>query len=60
MANVIRAVPGGATAELDQGAVFHWGQLMAAALPGAVAVASIYSLFAEHYVAGLTSGAVKQ
>ena len=40
--------------------VFYWGQLMAAALLGSVPVAIIYSFFVEHYVAGLTAGAVKQ
>ena len=35
-------------------------QLMAAALLGSVPVAIIYSFFVEHYVAGLTAGAVKQ
>ena len=34
--------------------------LMAAALLGSVPVAVIYSFFVEHYVAGLTAGAVKQ
>ena len=56
----VRTVPVGAIAELVKGDVFYWGQLMAAALLGSVPVAVIYSFFVEHYVAGLTSGAVKQ
>jgi len=32
---------------------------MAAALPGSVPVALIYTLFVEQYVTGLTAGAVK-
>jgi multiple sugar transport system permease protein len=32
---------------------------MAAALLGSIPVAIIYSFFVEHYVAGLTTGAVK-
>ncbi len=56
----VRTVPVGAIAELIKGDVFYWGQLMAAALLGSVPVAVIYSFFVEHYVAGLTAGAVKQ
>src|ERR1700704_4545302 len=56
----VRTVPVGAIAELVKGDVFYWGQLMAAALLGSVPVAIIYAFFVEHYVAGLTAGAVKQ
>ena len=56
----VRAVPVGAISELVRGDVFYWGQLMAAALLGSVPVAIIYSFFVEHYVSGLTAGAVKQ
>ena len=56
----VRTVPVGAIAELVKGDVFYWGQLMAAALLVSVPVAVIYSFFVEHYVAGLTAGAVKQ
>jgi multiple sugar transport system permease protein len=56
----VRTVPVGAIAELVKGDVFYWGQLMAAALLGSVPVAVSYSFFVEHYVAGLTAGAVKQ
>jgi multiple sugar transport system permease protein len=55
----VRTVPVGVIAELIRGDVFYWGQLMAAALLGSIAVALIYSFFVEHYVAGLTSGSVK-
>ena len=55
----VRTVPVGAIAELVRGDVFYWGQLMAAALLGSIPVAIIYSFFVEHYVAGLTTGAVK-
>jgi multiple sugar transport system permease protein len=57
--STIRTVPVAAISELIRGDVFYWGQLMAAALLGSVPVALIYSLFVEHYVAGLTAGAVK-
>ena len=55
----VRTVPVGAITELIRGDVFYWGQLMAAALLGSIPVAIIYSFFVEHYVAGLTVGAVK-
>ena len=55
----VRTVPVGVIAELIRGDVFYWGQLMAGALLGSIPVAIIYSFFVEHYVAGLTSGAVK-
>jgi multiple sugar transport system permease protein len=55
----VRTVPVGVIAELIRGDVFYWGQLMAGALLGSIPVAIIYSFFVEHYVAGLTAGAVK-
>jgi len=55
----VRTVPVGAITELIRGDVFYWGQLMAAALLGSVPVALIYSFFVDYYVAGLTSGSVK-
>jgi multiple sugar transport system permease protein len=57
--SAVRTVPVAAIAELIRGDVFYWGQLMAAALLGSIPVAVIYSFFVEHYVAGLTAGAVK-
>ena len=57
--SAVRTVPVGVISELIKGDVFYWGQLMAAALLGSIPVAIIYSFFVEHYVAGLTSGAVK-
>ena len=55
----VRTVPVGAITELIRGDVFYWGQLMAAALLGSIPVALIYSFFVDYYVAGLTSGSVK-
>ena len=55
----IKTIPVGLTSELITGDVFFWGSLMAGALLGSVPVAIIYSFFVEHYVAGLTAGAVK-
>jgi len=55
----MKTVPLGVVNELIRGDVFFWGELMGGALLGSVPVALIYSLFVEHYVAGLTAGAVK-
>jgi len=55
----IKTIPVGLTSELITGDVFFWGSLMAGALLGSVPVAIFYSFFVEHYVAGLTAGAVK-
>ncbi len=54
-----KTLPVGVVNELIRGDVFFWGELMAGALLGSVPVAIIYSFFVEHYVAGLTAGAVK-
>jgi multiple sugar transport system permease protein len=45
--------------ELIRGDVYFWGTLMAGALLGSVPVAIVYALFVDHYVSGLTAGAVK-
>jgi multiple sugar transport system permease protein len=55
----MKTLPVGVVNELIRGDVFFWGSLMAGALLGSVPVAVIYSFFVEHYVAGLTAGAVK-
>ncbi len=55
----IKTLPVGVVTELVKGDVFFWGSLMAGALLGSIPVAVIYSFFVEHYVAGLTAGAVK-
>jgi multiple sugar transport system permease protein len=49
----------GVVSELIKGDVFYWGSLMAGALLGSVPVAIIYSFLVEHYVSGMTAGAVK-
>jgi multiple sugar transport system permease protein len=55
----IKTIPVGVVTELVKGDVYFWGSLMAGALLGSVPVALIYSFFVEHYVSGLTAGAVK-
>jgi multiple sugar transport system permease protein len=54
-----KTVPIGLVTELVRGDVYHWGALMAGALCASVPVALVYSLFVEHYVAGMT-GALKE
>lgn len=55
----VKTVPVGVTQDLIRGDAYYWGPLMAAGLLGSVPVAIIYSFFVEHYVAGLTAGAMK-
>lgn len=54
-----KTIPVGVVSELIKGDVFYWGSLMAGALLGSVPVAIFYSFLVEHYVGGLTAGAVK-
>jgi multiple sugar transport system permease protein len=54
-----KTVPIGLVTELVRGDVYHWGPLMAGALCASVPVALVYSVFVEHYVAGMT-GALKE
>ena len=54
-----RTIPVGVVNELIRGDVYFWGTLMAGALLGSVPVAIVYSFFVDHYVSGLTAGAVK-
>jgi len=55
----IKTIPICVVTELVEGDVYHWGSLMAGALLGSVPVALLYSFFVEHFVSGLTAGAVK-
>jgi len=55
----LKTVPIGVTTELIRGDYDYWGELMAGALLGSVPVAVLYSFFVEHFVSGLTAGAVK-
>ena len=54
-----KTIPVGVSTELIKGDIFFWGSLMGGALLGSVPVALIYAFFVEHYVAGLTAGAMK-
>jgi multiple sugar transport system permease protein len=57
--SVAKTIPVGVTSELIRGDEFFWGELMAASLLGSIPVALLYSFFVDHFVAGLTAGAVK-
>src|SRR2546426_780704 len=54
-----KTIPVGVPTELIHGDDFFWGQLMAGALLGSVPVALLYSFFVDHFVSGMTAGAVK-
>ncbi len=49
----------GITTDLVRGDVYFWGSLMAAALIVGVPVAILYNFFLDHFVAGVTGGALK-
>jgi multiple sugar transport system permease protein len=55
----LKTIPIGVPSELIRGDAFFWGELMAGALLGSVPVALLYSFFVDHFVSGLTAGAVK-
>ena len=58
-AGAMKTIPVGTVSDLIKADVLFWGSLMASAVLGSVPVAVIYSFFVEHYVSGLTAGAVK-
>ena len=49
----------GITTDLVRGDVYFWGSLMGAALLVGVPVAILYNFFLDHFVAGITGGAIK-
>jgi multiple sugar transport system permease protein len=55
----LKTVTAGVVVNLIRGDVFFWGSLMAGALVATLPVVVLFSLFLDHYVAGLTAGAVK-
>ncbi len=44
---------------LIRGDIYYWGSLIARAVLGSVPIVVIYVFFLDHYVSGLTAGAVK-
>ena len=55
----LKTVTAGVVVDLIRGDVFYWGSLMAGALVASLPVVILFSLFLDHYVSGLTAGAVK-
>ncbi len=55
----MKTISVGAVSDLIRADVYQWGPLMAAALLGSVPVAVLYSFFVDHYISGMTAGAVK-
>jgi multiple sugar transport system permease protein len=55
----MKTLPVGTVSDLVRADVLFWGSLMASAVLGSVPIAIIYSFFVDHYVSGLTTGAVK-
>jgi multiple sugar transport system permease protein len=54
-----KTLPVGLLTNLAQRDFFNWGPLMAGATLGSIPVMLVYFYFMDHYVTGLTSGAVK-
>ncbi len=52
-------LPAGIVSTLIKGDVFNWGQIMTAALLGAMPPLVIYAFLMDYYIAGLTAGATK-
>ena len=55
----LKTVTAGVVVSLIRGDVFFWGSLMAGALSASLPVVLLFSLFLDHYVSGLTAGAIK-
>jgi multiple sugar transport system permease protein len=58
-ASANKTIAYGVTTDLIRGDVFYWGSLMAGALIGAVPVAIVYAFSLDHFIHGLTAGALK-
>lgn len=54
-----KTVSYGVTTDLIRGDVFYWGSLMAGALIGSIPVAIVYAFSLDHFIHGLTAGALK-
>src|SRR5215831_4931163 len=58
-ASANKTIAYGVTTDLIRGDVYYWGSLMSGALLGAVPVAIIYAFSLDHFIHGLTAGALK-
>ncbi|HEX7327481.1 MAG TPA: ABC transporter permease subunit [Casimicrobiaceae bacterium] len=56
---VNRTLPVGITVDMVRGDVYFWGPLMASAVLGSVPVVIVYALSLDHFISGMTTGAVK-
>jgi multiple sugar transport system permease protein len=58
-ASANKTISYGVTTDLVRGDVFYWGSLMSGALIGALPVAIVYAFSLDHFIHGLTAGALK-
>jgi multiple sugar transport system permease protein len=58
-ASANKTIAYGVTTDLIRGDVFYWGSLMAGALIGSIPVAVVYAFSLDHFIHGLTAGALK-
>ena len=58
-ASANKTISYGVTTDLIRGDVFYWGSLMAGALIGSIPVAIVYAFSLDHFIHGLTAGALK-
>jgi multiple sugar transport system permease protein len=58
-ASANKTIAYGVTTDLIRGDVFYWGSLMSGALLGAIPVAVVYAFSLDHFIHGLTAGALK-
>jgi multiple sugar transport system permease protein len=56
---VNRTLPVGITVDMIRGDVYFWGPLMASAVLGSLPVVIVYALSLDHFISGMTTGAVK-
>jgi multiple sugar transport system permease protein len=55
----LKTVTTGVVVDLIRGDFYYWSSLMGGALVASLPVVLLFSLFLDHYVAGLTAGAVR-
>ena len=58
-ASANKTIAYGVTTDLIRGDVFYWGSLMAGALIGSIPVVVVYAFSLDHFIHGLTAGALK-
>ncbi len=58
-ASANKTIAYGVTTDLVRGDIFYWGSLMAGALIGSIPVAVVYAFSLDHFIHGLTAGALK-